>query len=330
MPGHFEHEGSADPRTVDGAARENAVSKARSEGTNISGLAASTVLYQPNLVFLDALLSALDQGNQRIFVFVNGPVSPAIDARLAELTNGYIIRAPVNVGLGTAMNAIAARAHAEGFDSLLLFDQDSAPDPSLAGALADGLQKAADRGLRPAAIGPLLVAPAGEGYLSIRYSWRDKAQGLVDFVPTSGSLLSLAAWHEIGPFRDDYFVGGLDVEWGFRAWHRGYSCLVDEAITMNHRWGHVVDEPGKWQPQILRQSPGRSYFYVRNSIDCLGLAHIPLRWKARFLPAFVAQIGLLLAARRLSAPTRLVVTRGVSDGLAGRMGPLPADLPLQP
>lgn len=294
-------------------------------------MAAATVLYRPDPVVLDGLLAPLVAAGLRILIFVNGGVSDDIEDRLKQLPDARLIRSPGNIGLGAGLNAVVEAARAEGYGHIALFDQDSSPDIALLPRLLERFKTLAGHPIPPAVIGPLLVAPENEAFLPPWYSRRpmDGAGALataVDFLPTSGSLVSIAAWTEIGPFRADYFVDGIDVEWCFRAWSRGYSCILAEDLHMVHRWGHA-EEPGVRRPQILRQSDLRIYFYLRNAAHGLRLPHLPRRWRARVALRLAAQAGVLLSARRFARPTRALVWRALRDGWAGRLGPAPADVP---
>ncbi|MCV5902536.1 hypothetical protein OFN63_41200, partial [Escherichia coli] len=62
----------------------------------------------------------------------------------------------------------------------------------------------------------------------------------VEFLATSGSLVDIAAFDRIGPFRDDYFIDAVDLEWCFRAWSRSYSCWIARAVAMEHTVGAGV------------------------------------------------------------------------------------------
>jgi rhamnosyltransferase len=179
-------------------------------------------------------------------------------------------------------------------------------------------------------LGPLLVAPPRSSHLTIRY-WRRSSFGpgansVVDFVPTSGSLMALAAWRRIGAFREDYFVGGIDVEWGYRAWHGGWTSAIAEDISLVHRWGEEMAGTGFLAGrQAGRQSPARLYYYMRNAAHGMRLPHMPLRWKLRQSASMAAQIGLIFIWRRKAMSARLI-GRVWSDGGTGRLGRLPADL----
>lgn len=289
-----------------------------------AGVAAATVLYRPEPGLLDALLSALEADGLPLVIFVNGPVEAAIEARLANLVQATLLRSPANIGLGAGLNAVVEAAQEQGFSDILLFDQDSTPQAGLAAALLAQRAIAGSRHGAVAAIGPVLTPPPGESYLPIRYRRRpgesDAAATAVDFLPTSGTLVSIAAWAAVGPFRADYFVDGIDVEWCFRAWSRGQACLLAERVAMSHRWGHA-EEAGGRLPQILRQSPLRAYYYLRNASHGLRLPQFPPGWKAKTAARLLAQAAVLVLRGGAPARSLRLVVRAVRDGLAGRLGP---------
>lgn len=281
----------------------------------------ATVLYRPDPVLLEALLSPLDRGGRRIYVFVNGPIAPSAQERLRKLANAVVISSDTNLGLGAALNALMERAVGDGYQHVLLMDQDSTPTPALPEALLARFL-AQDRPDRPLAVmAPWLQPPAEDDYLPIRYAWRERHTGAVHFAPTSGSLLSTAAWRTVGPFRADYFIGGIDVEWGFRAWSRGYASLVATDISLVHRWGLPQGHAGKRKPaQILRHSDERNFYYIRNAVACLRLPHIPIGWRARYACNLAAQIAVLLHRRGYGRTCRRLVAAAVSAGLKGQLG----------
>lgn len=261
-----------------------------------------------------------------LFAFANGPVAPDVLAALAP-TDLRLIASQTNVGLSLALNAVVESAAREGFSHVMLLDQDSEPPAGLLDRLAERAHALEAGGEKVALVAPQLKPPSEGFYKPIRYEWRDGGQradlSAVDFAPTSGSLINVNAFRDIGPFREDFFIAGIDVEWGFRAWHRGWSSYVATDLTMLHRWGEAVSKAELGKQQILRQPPIRNYYYARNVVATAKLRHVPWRWRVKSCAGLAAQICLLA----LKGPTGSLqaVRQGILDGLRGRLGPAPAD-----
>ena len=293
-------------------------------------LAAGTVLYHPDPDLLDRLLHALDRNDMHVFVFVNGETTSAVDDSLARISNIDTIRSAANVGLGAGLNEIVRAAEAGGFSHVLLFDQDSSPEPGLPSALSDCVRRLQIASEPVAAVGPRLVVPPGGRYKPLRYSKRRRA-GLpcgtaVNFLPTSGSLVSIAAWRRIGPFRADYFIDGIDIEWCYRAWSQGYACVLVDELEMVHRWGVPSAKRGRSGHQIARQSDLRAYYHFRNALYGLRLTHMPWRWRASQVPRLTAQMFLFVQSRGFRRPSWVLLRRALAAGLAGRLGSAPPDV----
>jgi rhamnosyltransferase len=292
-------------------------------------VAAGIVLFNPDLELLDRLLCALDRNDRNIFVFVNGKTEPAVDDSLARLSKVHTIKSSANIGLGAGLNELVKAAEAAGFKNVLLFDQDSSPEPALPDALCECAEQLQIARAPVAVVGPRLVVPPGENYKPLRYS-RRRPSGLpcgsaVDFLPTSGSLVSIAAWREIGPFRVDYFVDGIDIEWCYRAWHQGYACVLADDLEMVHRWGTPAEHRGRNDYQVARQSDLRSYYHFRNAVHSLRLPHMPWRWRAPQFARLVAQAFVFARSRGFQRSSWVLLHRAWAAGLAGRLGPAPPD-----
>lgn len=298
-------------------------------------IAAATVLFNADPHLLRQLLKALREDHCTLFVFINGPASDDIEALLTQLDTRHIFRSRENAGQGAGLDAVIRAASDEGFSHILLLDQDSTPPPGLARTLHGRMTALEHAGINIAAVGPRLVPPDGSTYLPISY-WRwqprgRKLSGAVAFLPTSGSLISMDAWHRIGSMRADYFIDGIDVEWGYRAWDSGWANILIDDVTMIHRWGDELPDESrahawpdhKWQ--AARLPPERIYFYVRNAVHGLRLAHMPWRWKVQQVLRLTAQVATASLAKRDRDYWRCF-RRAVRDGWNGRLGPLPAEL----
>jgi rhamnosyltransferase len=286
----------------------------------------AVVLYKPDAALLDRLLAPLTGDGHRLLIFVNGPIDEASERLIAAFENTLIIRSAENQGLGFGLNRLVEAARDEGASQIMLMDQDSTPQPGLAARLAAVLASRQAQGRRLAVVGPRLVPPCGENYRRLRYAWRDKAEGTVYFTPTSGSLVPIATWNEIGPFRADFFIDGIDVEWGLRALGRGYDSLVASEVTLDHRWGVPTATCEASKPQILRYPQPRCFFYIRNSVAMLRLPYIAPVWKLKVCARLAMQIGLLLLSHRFGRETRQLVWRALRDGWQNRLGAAPDEI----
>lgn len=286
---------------------------------------AGVVLYKPDR----ALLAKQAEGlcGRPLFVFANGPVDAQAMAALAP-ADLRLIRSDENVGLGRGLNAVADSACREGFSHIMLLDQDSEPAPDLLDRLTTRSLSLEARGEKVAVLAPLLEPPSEGFYKPIRYERRgrprDDGLAALDFAPTSGSLLNLAAYAAVGPFREDFFIGGIDVEWGFRAWNRGWASYLATDLTMPHRWGEAASPTEGGKPQILRHSRLRNYYYARNVVATAKLPHVPFRWRVKSCIALAGQAGLL--ALRGQNGALEPVRAGLADGFADRLGQAPATI----
>lgn len=172
-----------------------------------------------------------------------------------------------NLGVATALNLGASHAMANGFKWLLLFDQDSVPSEEM----FEGLQEAYDdfpRREQLAIIGSNYITPS-TGNLrfpkSAAYgrSWIERR-----VVITSGSLLSLRAYETMGPFRDEYFIDCVDLEYCLRARSRGFEVIATARPLMSHGIGRPTPHRLPWRPAVAsNHSRIRRYYMIRNQID---------------------------------------------------------------
>lgn len=290
---------------------------------------AGVVVFHPDPVRLRSLVATLRDQAAGVVLFLNSSLPDHLEAFFATLPNLSLIGRRENLGVGAGLNGIAGEAHARGAAGVVLFDQDSSPPPDLIDRLRSAWRALTAAARRPAVVAPLLVAErdATSKPPTYRYT-RGPRQGPlrpVRFVPTSGSLIALADFERIGPFRADFFIDGIDIEWSFRASHAGYSCWVDTSCPMPHTVGAGVIGIERLGWRMPQQKPFRMYCVLRNTLYGLRLKHIPLGWKLRQLAYLPLQAGAFALHHRLRGRVVRSLALGVLDGIGGRLGP-PGDL----
>ncbi|MFM0231716.1 glycosyltransferase family 2 protein [Paraburkholderia sediminicola] len=246
-----------------------------------------------------------------------------LSAAIDYLPNGE------NLGIATAINQGVAALIQAGFDTAILFDQDSDPSKQLLDGLPRLLEQELRRHQRVALIGPAYedsrlgaVAPFVRfGYLKLQ---RIPPIGVnpidVDFLISSGSCINLAAWQEVGPMDDALFIDFVDLEWCIRARSKGFAVLGAPELRLAHELGgEPVRVFGRLYPT---HSPLRHYYLFRNAVALIKRSYVPCSWKSTELAKFpfrLAIYGLFLQPRL--GHLRMALT-GIWHGLIGRMGAL--------
>ena len=292
----------------------------------LARIAAGITLFHPSPAQIAALPARLPGGLGARLAYANSPLGG--EARDALARAGFTLLGDgANLGIAEALNRLAAAAEAAGAEGLYLLDQDAAADPSLPETLLAARNILRSRGLSPAVVGP--AASAAPGHKAPAYPPRPgeaPVEGLapVQFVATSGTLLDLAAFARTGPFRADFFIDGVELEWCFRAWSLGHGTYCDPSVSLPHQvGGGTIRRLGIAMP---RQPLFRMATYLRNSVYAWRLPHLPLSWKLA-QGAYLPLQALLFWADSGWRPAVLGRLAGaVRDGLLGRLGP-PRDLP---
>ena len=241
----------------------------------------------------------------------NEPEKPNPDPRVNRLSEGE------NVGLADALNRACRAAIGEGFQWAVTFDQDSLLEPDFVARQVDAWRRSPKR---PFMLGcnytdsvdkQIPRFPSGAYVRECRT------------VITSGSLMCLPQWSELGGFRDDYFIDGVDHEMCLRARANGLLVVRHGEPLMQHQIGERslgLSFLPYLQPAV------RMYYSTRNGVrNIIEFAPSEPPWAA-FKAVAIAWEGLLavlLGPRRI---TKLrAIFRGLLDGVRGRMGRAPQD-----
>ncbi len=305
-----------------------------------SDVAAVVVAFYPMARQIRDLVSVLAQECHVVYVMDNGGGRDALTDAIIDLAAVYIVDMGGNRGIGDALNRGFQMAKAAGTKYVATFDQDSEPPPGLTVDLINATERLLSGNAQVAAVGPRIVdvRPAG----SFEYPFRRRRLGWpvdvkctrtsefveVDFLITSGSVISLAAYEAVGPFDRDFFIDSVDMEWGFRARAYGYRLYGVCSAAMSHELG-TGDSVSAFGLTILGHSPVRRYYYARNTVRMLRLSHVGLGWKIRMLLGLIARILILPVAINFSAGWKkhwLMLARGALDGIAGIGGACTYDI----
>jgi rhamnosyltransferase len=150
----------------------------------------------------------------------------------------------------------------------------------------------------------------------------------VDLVITSGSLLPLAAYFAIGPFREEFFIDYVDEDYCLRAKAKGYRVIRSRKHLMSHAIGsptlHANFGVRKW---TTNHSPDRRYYIARNNTVLLReYGNFPAgMWALKSLSRRLRQCKRIALYESMKTRKIAAVLQGWWDGIRGNMGPRMSD-----
>lgn len=283
------------------------------------------VLYQPTGDCLRNLLQAC--GGCANVVAVDN--SPGEDTGLHEFLRGQEIEVVHNGnqgGLAGAYNRGAEVLLGRQCDLIFLLDQDSKID---SGFFAGMMQAAAALGTDAFLIGPKIyeialdkcmpVIPPGKCFPKpFRIDERSEGVFPTLCIISSGSAISAAAYRTLGPFREDYWIEYVDIEYSLRARSRSIPVYMNAAVTLRQSNGRI-ERHGNWF--TTNHAAWRRYYIARNSVHCLReyRSICGLHWLSGLMVIREAICVLLFDSGKLRK--LIAIACGWLDGMIGRLGP---------
>ena len=292
------------------------------------------VTFHPDAEVL-ANLRAIAGRGARLFVVDNTPL-PEVPA-FEELPAMSVERPGRTIGLAAALNLGIRRAGEDGFEEIFLFDQDSRPVGDFFEEMLHFRKTMArepcdcilcvpdffDRNTRAFARFPLFTRWTFRRRTCARLKERPSRETVMAI--TAGSLVSYSGFLRAGPFREDYFIDGVDTEYCLRLGRLGFPAALNCRAVVDQALGKRMMR--KFLGVTMRPSfhaPNRRYYESRNGIrTALGyFADFPL-----YLPLFLAGIAQEFLSILLYEPEKRLKVRaqiaGLIHGLAGRGGQCP-------
>ena len=241
--------------------------KMRSESPGKKNICAVIVTYHPDACFSDHVECIARQVGQVVVVDNHSDsVSVSMLQDTCKELKVELILNDCNLGVAAALNQGVNLAHEMAFSWALLFDQDTRPLDFLVHTLA-AVYKGYPEKDRLAVIGSNYYEGDGgrvsyESGSAANCLWMTQKA-----VITSGSLLSVSVFREIGPFRDELFIDNVDHEYCLRARGRGLDVVVTCTPVMMHSIGAVTWHNFLWRKaKTSNHSALRRYYMARNDI----------------------------------------------------------------
>lgn len=231
----------------------------------------------------------------------------------SDCSDLIIIQDGINKGLGAAINIGIRKAGELGADSVILFDQDSSPEPSFITRMVSGLrQLQSEYGLRVCA-GPLHLDDETGKAKGFRRAESQGSYVELSCLPTSGMMFSLRALPSNWMFSEDLFLDLVDFDWCWRMRTAGWRVFRCLEVKMLHRLG--LGERKFLGITYHVPAPYRHYFQFRDTLRLAFKRQTPLYSKLRLLsilPAKLLVYPFLLDAGR---ERFFWMVRGIIDAL---------------
>jgi GT2 family glycosyltransferase len=290
---------------------------------------------------IKALLSlhAMDPRPDDLICVENGSLPGQVDeVRRIAPPNTVIVRTQRNVGFAAGVNLGAAEATRRGAQWMLLLNNDATVAPDCLGRCLEEVTGQPEI----AVVGPAVALADdpdrlwfGGGAVSDHFAFTRHTGlrrptsdvppgGDVGFVSACCALISMRAWQQVGPFRDDYFAYYEDAEWCQRARKAGWRCRYLGEVLCWHAVGVSSDQRGSFgltakTAYYLARNPLRFALETRSpSLRLSRVAGLMVVWNAyNFWRLLTAHSGQAVAA----------YFAGLTDAFRGRMGPRTEDEP---
>ena len=281
---------------------------------------AVVVAYHPDTLFEQRLSAILSQVELLVLVDNTpgeaGSLRPKPPAHLH--TSVQLVQNPTNIGIAAALNQGLQLALEAGCQWLLTLDQDTQCYSDMVQTL---LQAAASCNPKPTVVG----ANYFDAKRKRHEAPPDDSQRCIErkTVITSGCLVDATFAHEVGGFRDDYFIDQVDHEFCLRIRAHSGRVVITSRPAMDHCVGGETGPKVPFLGQMLPDhSALRKYYITRNTITTVATywkrePEWCMRRVARLLTGFVSMT--ILERNKLLKMRAFAV--GMADGFLGRMGP---------
>lgn len=204
----------------------------------------------------------------------SGPSTRVLVDKLAARPEISVKLLDENRGIGAALNVGIAFAKAAGFKWVLTMDQDS--------IASDGLMRefSAAHGLLGSKV---VLTPSIVNHGTVVR--RSACVQPVAYAITSGNLLPLSLFDEVGPYDEGLFIDCVDFDFSLRLRRAGYSIYRVPSAVLNHRLGEASEIPVWARRLYARHRPTRRYYMYRN------YCYLAERYLCSF-PGFIVKLGI--------------------------------------
>lgn len=164
-----------------------------------------------------------------------------------------------NTGIAKALNVGLQTAKELSSKWVLTMDQDSELSPNM---IPEYIKFISSNSEKIGLLAPLINMYAGDEKQTSNTYCR------IDEAITSGSLISMEAFDNVGGFKEELFIDGVDFEFCWNLKKHGYSIYQLNSVVMQHQLGETKEYKfwGKHLFYVTNHNFIRRYYMTRNSL----------------------------------------------------------------
>lgn len=218
-----------------------------------------------------------------------------------------------NRGIAAAQNIGIRMAETLEAKYIVFFDQDSAASDELVKSLI--CEYCRIKGLCPnvATVGPRIInKDTGKPYKICGID-SGKDYAMVQTLISSGSVVELSTFQQVGFMKEELFIDMVDTEWCWRAYSKGFVCCISNRAKLLHKVAqkerHLFGFP------VLIAAPMRYYYIYRNFIILCSYRYVPLQNKIKTLIRRIIEPFFLLWVVKDRKSIFVNIAKGLRDGI---------------
>ena len=274
----------------------------------MNNIAASIVLYNPDLIRLKENIDAIYNKIDKLVLIDNGSNNiKLVEDKYYNYNKITIIKNNNNLGIAKALNQAIEFLESKGYEWVLTLDQDSVTPENIIFEYSKYINDK-DIGI----ISPVIVDRNIKNQV---FNNENKSTiELIDKCITSASLTNVEVWRKIGGFDEIMFIDLVDFEYCERIIFNGYKIIRVNTVELLHEIGNITQHKFLTKEvNIMNHSAFRKYYMTRNLIY-VAYKH---KTKSSVSSAYFKIIKLFLATilyenNKCNKISRMV--KGVIDG----------------
>lgn len=219
---------------------------------NVAGV---VILYFPDETIVENITSYSDKLG-KLYIIDNSPQKTKLVQALSANPGIMYVHDGENKGIAKRLNDAAKLAINDGFEWLLTMDQDSYFDKKNIDKYFNYVSNYKHKSM---------TAMFGVEFETQKTAPEKPEE--VSYLITSGSMLNLRLFHEVGQFDEQLFIDEVDLEYCFRAITKGFSIIKLPFIFLTHHLGEedtYISLKNLKKTRRALHSSLRIYYMVRN------------------------------------------------------------------